>query len=57
MVALDNLINDKTEYLSDMNDNLGHLVNVGNFYMFNPVQFSGKHISNYQRSKNKNLKL
>ena len=56
MVALDNLINDKTEYLSDMNDNLGHLVNVGNFYMFNPVQFSGKHISNYQRSKNKNLK-
>ena len=56
MVALDNLINDKTEYLSDMNDNLGHLVNVGNFYMFNPIEFSGKNISTYQRSKNKNLK-
>ncbi len=56
MVALDTLINDKTEYLTDMHDNLGHLVNVSNYYMFNPVQFTGKHIINYERSKIKNLK-
>ena len=61
-VALDTLINDKSETLVDMLGNVGHLINIGNFYAFQPDNIEDIHISTLQRKrpvdvKNKTVKI
>lgn len=49
--ALTQLLEDKTEFLVDMYDNLGHLVNIGDYYLYQPLEYSESHnISLYNRS-------
>ena len=36
--ALDYLINDNNEYITDMFDRLGKLVNIGDYYLYQPVE-------------------
>ena len=50
-VALDTLINDKSEILIDMLGNPGHLINIGNFYAFQPNNIEDIHISTLQRQR------
>jgi len=47
--ALTSLINDKNEYITDVLGRLGHLVNVGEYYMFQPLELSNEHISRFER--------
>ena len=47
--ALTHLIDDENEFITDTLGRLGHLVNVGQYYMFQPVELSNKHISRYDR--------
>jgi len=49
--ALDYLVNDSNEYLVDMFGNTGNLVNIGEYYMFQPIEISDKKISRYDRMK------
>ena len=48
-MALNVLITDKNEYLIDMLNRNGRLVNIGNFYLFQPIELDNKHISGYER--------
>ena len=41
----------KNEYITDLLDRLGHLVNIGDYYMFQPVEIENKHISRLERVK------
>jgi hypothetical protein len=43
--ALNYLITEKNEYLVDMLGRLGHLVNIGDYYMFQPIELGTKPIS------------
>ena len=59
-VALDTLINDKSEILVDMLGNPGRLINIDNFYAFQPNNIDDTHIPTLQRKrpvdvKNKNV--
>ena len=61
-VALDTLINDKSETLVDMLGNVGHLINIGNFYAFQPNDIEDIHIFTLQRKrpvdvKNESVKI
>ena len=47
--ALTFLINEKNEYITDILGRLGYLVNIGDYYMFQPVEIDNKHISRYER--------
>ena len=47
--ALTYLIDDQNEYITDILGRLGHLVNVGDYYMFQPLELSNDHISRFQR--------
>ena len=47
--ALSYLINDDNEFITDSLNRLGYLVNVGDYYMFQPVELADKHISRYER--------
>ena len=49
-MALNQLVNDKNIFLSDMFGRLGHLVNIDEYYMFQPLGLSNKHSSRYTRS-------
>ena len=48
-MALNVLITDKNEYLVDMLNRNGRLVNIGDFYLFQPIELDNKHISSYER--------
>ena len=48
--ALNYLVNEKNEYITDMLDRLGHLVNIGDYYLFQPVELENKHITHYERT-------
>ena len=48
-MALDTLINDKNEFLTDMLNRTGRLVNIGEFYLFQPIEIDSKHITSYER--------
>ena len=48
--ALDFLVTERNEYITDMLDRLGHLVNIGDFYMFQPVELEDKYITRYERT-------
>jgi hypothetical protein len=47
--ALSYLIDDDNEFITDVLGRMGNLVNVGEYYMFQPVELSNKNISRYER--------
>ena len=48
--ALTQIINDNTEYLTDKYGRTGYLVNIGEYYLFQPSELNYKNISIYERS-------
>ncbi len=48
--ALTQMINDNTEFLVDKYDRTGYLVNIGDYYLFQPSELNYKNISLYDRS-------
>ena len=48
--ALTQLIDDKNEYISDKYGRLGRLINIGDLYLFQPLELSDPNISIYDRS-------
>jgi len=48
--ALTQIITDKTEYISDKYGRTGYLVNIGDYYLFQPSELNYKNISIYERS-------
>lgn len=46
-LALDKLLNDKTEYLTNANGTIGRLVNVGSFYRFQPLELLDSSVSHF----------
>ena len=48
--ALSKLVDDKNEYVSDMFGRLGYLVNIGVYYMFQPLELDNTQISRFERS-------
>ena len=60
--ALTSLINDKNEYLIDKYDRIGHLVNIEEYYLFQPIELNNENISVFDRRnpidyKNKEIKV
>jgi len=49
--ALTYLIDDKNEYLVDMLGRTGRLENVGDYYMFQPIELADKHIARLEREQ------
>lgn len=47
--ALDILIEDQNEFISDRFDRLGHLVNIDEYYLFQPIELDNEHISVFDR--------
>ena len=56
-MALDVLINDKNEYLIDMLNRTGRLVNIDDFYLFQPIELDDKHITSLERRKPIDIKI
>ena len=48
--AVDILINDNNEFLRDTLDRSGRLINIGNYYLFQPLDIDNKNISLYERT-------
>ena len=48
--ALNQLIEDKTDYITDKYGRLGNLVNIGDLYLFQPLELSNEHIGLLERS-------
>jgi len=48
--ALNFFIQEKNEYLVDMLGRIGILVNIGDYYLFQPVELENSHITQYERS-------
>jgi hypothetical protein len=48
--ALTQIITDNTEYLTDRYGRTGYLVNIGDYYLFQPSELNYKNISIYERS-------
>lgn len=48
--ALTQMIDDNSEYLMDKYGRTGHLVNIGDYYLFQPSELNYKNISIYDRS-------
>ena len=48
--ALTQMINDKSEFLVDKYDRLGHLINIDELYLFQPIELTNPNISIYDRS-------
>ena len=48
--ALSQLIDDNNEYIMDKYGRLGHLVNIDDFYLFQPIELNNPNISIYERS-------
>ena len=49
-VALTRMISDDEEYLADKYGRTGHLINVGEYYLFQPSEITNPHIGMYERS-------
>jgi len=47
--ALTSLINDKNEYLIDKYNRIGYLVNIEEYYLFQPIELNNKNISVFDR--------
>ena len=54
--ALTQIINDNTEYITDRYGRTGYLVNIGDYYLFQPSELNYKNISIYDRSVPVNYK-
>ena len=48
--ALNQLINDKNLYITDMLNRIGYLINIGDFYMFQPIEIDDKYITRFDRT-------
>jgi len=48
--ALTQIINDNTEYITDKYGRTGYLINIGEYYLFQPSELNNKNISIYDRS-------
>ena len=48
--ALTQLIDDNTEYITDKYNRTGYLINIGEYYLFQPSELNYKNISIYDRS-------
>tara|TARA_A100001011_G_scaffold399820_1_gene510382 strand:+ start:42 stop:3680 length:3639 start_codon:yes stop_codon:yes gene_type:complete len=48
--ALSHLINDKNELITDKYNRYGRLVNIGDYYFFQPIELTDENISIYERS-------
>lgn len=48
--ALTQIITDNTEYIIDKYDRTGYLINIGEYYLFQPSELNYKNISIYDRS-------
>jgi hypothetical protein len=48
--ALTQIINDNTEYITDRYGRTGYLINIGDYYLFQPSELNYKNISIYDRS-------
>ena len=48
--ALKQLIEDKNDYISDKYGRLGNLINIGDLYLFQPLELNNNNISLYDRS-------
>ena len=48
--ALTQLVEDENEYISDRYGRLGHLINIGDLYLFQPIEINNNNISTYDRS-------
>ena len=55
--ALTNLIEDENEFITDKYDRNGKLVNIGDYYLFQPVEITDKNISIYQRTTPLDFKM
>ena len=49
-MALETLIKDKREYVSDMLNRDGRLVNIGNLYLFQPIELNNINITEHERT-------
>lgn len=49
--ALNYLIQEKNEFIIDMFGRAGNLINIDDYYMFQPIEITNKRLSRYQRSK------
>ena len=47
--ALSILIDDKNEFITDRFNRLGHLINIGEYYLFQPIELNNKNISVFDR--------
>tara|TARA_B100000035_G_scaffold32821_2_gene24951 strand:- start:4535 stop:5536 length:1002 start_codon:yes stop_codon:yes gene_type:complete len=47
--ALDKMIEDKTELLTDIVGKKGFLINIGDYYMFQPIELKNSYISIFER--------
>ena len=47
--ALNVLINDQNEFLVDKYNKLGHLINIDEYYLFQPIELNNDHISVFDR--------
>ena len=48
--ALDRLVTDKTEFVTDILDRNGKIVNIDNYYMFQPLELQDTTITHFERS-------
>ena len=48
--ALDQLVGDNSEYISDKYGRLGNLINIGDIYLFQPLEIKDPDVSVYDRS-------
>ena len=56
-MALNVLIMDKKEYINDMLGRSGRLTNIGEYYLFQPIDIQNKHITHLERKRPLDFKL
>lgn len=49
-LALTTMVSDPNEYVNDKYGRLGRVINVGDYYLFQPIEITDKHISIHERS-------
>ena len=48
--ALNQLVEDRNEYIVDMYERIGRLINIGELYLFQPIEINDNNITLYERS-------
>ena len=49
-LALTQIVSDPNEYVNDKYGRLGRIINVGEYYLFQPIELTDKHITIHERS-------